>query len=483
MRLSSITAHDVVGLLRFDAKFHLSRQNPLLQQLASGRWPLRTIGETFGQANVWSGNIFTRVYAENAEHGKPLLVPYDIFRCVPWSDKIPSRSQVTQFDRLEIKRGWLFLVCSGRNLGPVSIADAFCEQFTMSHDMVRIAVEPCEDLFYVAAFLSTAHGQAAIRTDMNGSVIDHTDEKLVAALRYPVVDDALRRQTAKLFRQGFEKREKARLLLATTQQAYLEHFGLDKVEAAFDADALTRRFTVTRADLADRLDAEPRAPRYAAWREKIETAGGCVLSDIATVFKPASRYKTNYVDDPQYGVAMMNGRQISQYRAIALRWMSLSAFKNPDQFRLQPGTTLLTADGRAEENLEDCALVTLDRAGWGASGMCIGLLRAPGSVQGWSIWPAHALRCRRSSRRWRPARSWTPSATLTRPPSRCRSTTPRQRSSSVKRLRWPGNTSPTRRMPKKSPLPRWKPNSGATDNASAQTSPRFTRSHACWRMV
>lgn len=92
------------------------------------------------------------------------------------------------------------------------------------------------------------------------------------------------------------------------------------------------------------------------------------MSDIATVLKPTGRYKTNYVDDPRYGVAMMNGRQISQYRAIALRWMSLSAFKNPDQFRLQPGTTLLTADGRAEENLADCALVTQDRAGWGASG-------------------------------------------------------------------------------------------------------------------
>lgn len=368
MRLSSITAHDVVGSLRFDAKFHLSRQNPLLQQLASGRWPMRTIGETFGQASVWSGNIFARVYAESAEHGKPLLVPYDIFRYVPWSDKILSRSQVTQFDRLQIKRGWLFLVCSGRNLGPVSIADAFCEQFTMSHDMVRVAVEPCEDLFYVAAFLSTAHGQAAIRTDMNGSVIDHTDEKLVAALRYPVVNDALRKQAAKLFRHGFEKREKARLLLAETQQAYLRHFGLDKVEAAFDAETRARRFTVSRSDLNDRIDAEPRAPRYATWRERILAAGGCSLSDIADVFKPASRYKTNYVDDPQYGVAMMNGRQISQYRAIALRWMSLNAFKNPDQFRLKTGTTLLTADGRAEENLADCALVTADRAGWAASG-------------------------------------------------------------------------------------------------------------------
>ena len=65
---------------------------------------------------------------------------------------------------------------------------------------------------------------------------------------------------------------------------------------------------------------------------------------------------------------MMNGRQISQYRPIALRLMSLSAFKDPDAFRLAAGTTLLTADGRAEENLADCALVAKDREGWAASG-------------------------------------------------------------------------------------------------------------------
>lgn len=368
MRLSSVTANEVIGSLRFDAKYHLSRQNPLLQQLASGRWPTRSIGETFGTQNVWSGNIFSRVYAGSPDCGKPLLVPYDIFRYVPWSDKILSRSQVAQFDRLEIKRGWLFIVCSGRNLGPVSIADAFCEQFTMSHDMVRIAVDPCEDLFYAAAFLSTAHGQAAIRTDMNGSVIDHTDEKLVAALRYPVVGNSLRKRAARLFQEGFEKREKARLLLAETHRAYLKHFRLDAAEIALGEKALARRFTVNRSQLADRIDAEPQVPLYATLRERIARGGGCKLGDIADVVKPASRYKTNYVDDPQYGVAMMNGRQIAQYRAIALRWMSLAAFKNPDQFRLQEGMTLLTADGRAEENLADCSLVTSDRAGWGASG-------------------------------------------------------------------------------------------------------------------
>lgn len=368
MRISSITARDVVGTLRFDSKFHLSRQNPVVSQLRSGRWPTRSIGETFGKENVWSGNIFTRVYAPSAEHGKPLLVPYDLFRYVPWSDKILSRTQVSQFARLEIKRGWLFIVCSGRNLGPATIADAFCENFAMSHDMVRIAAEPCDALFYVAAFLATAHGQAAIRTDMNGSVIDHTDANQIAALQVPVVNDVLRKKCAALFRRGFEKREKARLLLADTKVAFLEHFGLSDIEESFTARERARRFTMLRSQIADRFDAEPHTPQYAAMREHIRSAGGCSLAEVADVSRPASRYKTNYVEDARYGVRMMNGRQISQYRPIALRCMSLSAFKDPASFQLSRGTTLLTADGRAEENLADCALVTGDREGWGASG-------------------------------------------------------------------------------------------------------------------
>lgn len=193
MKVSSINASNVSGTLRFDAKYHLAGLNPLLQGLYSGRWKFATIAEAFGRENVWTGNIFARVYASSPEFGKPLLVPYDLFRYLPWSDKILSRSQVDQFSRLEIQRGWLFLVCSGRNLGPVTIADSFCTRFTMSHDMVRIAVAPSPELFYVAAYLNTAHGQAAVRTDMNGSVIDHTDANQVAALRYPIVDAGLKR--------------------------------------------------------------------------------------------------------------------------------------------------------------------------------------------------------------------------------------------------------------------------------------------------
>lgn len=368
MRISTVRVSEVGAPLRLDAKFHLSKQNPLLQQIRNAGFPAKRVGDLFPRSSIWTGNIFTRVYAENEDHGLPLLVPYDVFRYVPWSDKILSESQVPQFSRLRLKRGVMLIVCSGRNLGPVTIADRYCERFVMSHDMVRIEGDYSDEFFYLAAFLSTPHGQATIRTDMNGSVIDHTDANQIAAISYPLIAESARARVASLFRLGFETREEARLLLERAQNLHAGHFGLSDLGHRYGALPARRRFTVNRSSLEDRLDAEANAPAYHHLRRRVLDAGGSPLRDVADVKKPASRYKTNYVEDPKYGIPMLNGRQISQFRPIAARLMSLNGFKNPEQFQLSAGTTLLTADGRAEENLADCAYVTHERAGWGASG-------------------------------------------------------------------------------------------------------------------
>ena len=164
MRVATVAARDVGAALRFDSKFHLSRNNPLLQQLSQAKLPMFSVEQLVRAEAVWCGNIFTRVYASDEAHGKPLLAPYDVFRYLPWSDKILSRAEVPQFDRLQIRRGSILLVCSGRNLGPATIADSFCEQFVMSHDMIRIDGGLSDESIYVAAFLNTAYGQALVRT-------------------------------------------------------------------------------------------------------------------------------------------------------------------------------------------------------------------------------------------------------------------------------------------------------------------------------
>ena len=372
-----------LGHLRLDAKFHLDEGQIAFDRVMSGRWKLTTPANEFGEGAIWSPNRFARVYAESRKHGKPILLPYDVFRFLPSSENYLSRSQVAVYDDLRLSRGWLLMTCSGRNLGPVAFVDRYCEQFVLSHDMIRVAAPLDSKLLYFAAFLLTSVGQALVRRDNHGSVIDHISPPHVAAMRYPLVESGLRLKVVGLLRKGFKRREKAREVLQETKAAFLDASGLGPGRMRLHKADRARRFSIELSALDDRIDAEPHAPLYSAYRRRVlRKANGVPLSDIAHVFKPPGRYKTLYVDDAEYGVPLMSGRHISQYLPIGMKYMSPAAFSEPERYCIKAGTVLLTADGRAEKNLADTVLITSDRSGWMASGHVHRLLPRQGVKPG-----------------------------------------------------------------------------------------------------
>jgi hypothetical protein len=352
--------------MRFDSKFFLARQHSA--EVTGGRWPLLSVREAFGNT-VRLPNIFERVPARSKVFGKPILVPYDCFRYLPYSNTLLSRSQVPTYDDLELKRGWLLIVRSGRNLGPVVMVDKFLEKFALSHDMIRICVEPSEELFYFAAVMHTRLGQILIRRDRNGSVIDHLDDEQVSSLKYPLVERRLRQRCSHAFERAFALRETGRMMLQKLAERFLIVAGLAEYKQALTQKDLSRRFTTLRSSIRDRFDAEAFAPSYGAYRRLIENNGHATpVFEIAHVIKPVGRYKTLYVAGEDFGVKLLSGRQIAQMRPIGLKIMSRNAWKKPSEYLLSEGMVLLTSDGRAEENLADCAMVRRDRAGWAASG-------------------------------------------------------------------------------------------------------------------
>lgn len=368
MRVATVLSREVWSNSRLDAKFHLDDGDRAFRRVMSGRWPLTTPGEQFGEESIWSPNRFARVYVSGPEHGKPVMVPYDAFRFVPTSRDHLSRTQVAVYEKLELERGWLLMTCSGRNLGPVTLVDEYGARFVMSHDMIRVAVPLTDALMYFTAFLHTSVGQALVRRDKGGSVIDHISPPHVAAMRYPRVNPELEAQVVRLFRSGFEQREAARLTLIKARDGFLSKAGLEPERLRLSATERARRFTVNRSALPDRIDAEPNAPIYDAYRRHIRRSGGAPLSDLAEVSRPPGRYKTLYVEQAEHGIPILSGRQVAQYLPIGLKYMSPAAFTDPDEYRVREGMVLLTADGRAEENLADTAMVTADRDGWMASG-------------------------------------------------------------------------------------------------------------------
>lgn len=367
MRVGTAKATDLLASVRLDSKYFLDEAQIVYQRLKSGKWKLVTVMETFGADKIWAPNRFERVPAASVEFGKPILVPYDCFRYMPHSDDFLSKKQVSVYNKLELQRGTLLIVCSGRNLGPVTLADSYLERFVLSHDMIRISPGLTDDLLYLTALLHTKVGQMLIRLDRNGSVIDHLSHGQVAAMRYPIPEKAMKDRCVKAFKTAFELREDARLELDRLSGEYLDYVGLSDDQVALNAAEKARRFAIRRSDIVDRFDSEPFAPIYAAYRGRIKSARNPTpitkLADIVHLGRKA----TSHVTDEQYGVKILSGRQVAQYKAIGLKMVSRKAWPDLSDYLVAKDTVVLTCDGRAEENLADCALVREDRAGWAAT--------------------------------------------------------------------------------------------------------------------
>jgi len=235
--------------------------------------------------------------------------------------------------------------------------------------MLRICSKVSDDLLYFMALMHTKIGQVLVRRDRNGSVIDHLDAKQLGALRYPLVDESLRALCVDSFRRAFLLRERARSKLNSLKQKFLETVTLFDYESQLKEQDLVRRFERHRSSVKDRFDCEPFAPRYQRYKEMIlETGAAKPIGSLASVMKPPGRYKTLYVEEEDFGLKLMSGRNLAQFRPIGLKVMSKEAWSDPEAYILRRDMVLLTADGRAEENLADCALVRADRDGWAASG-------------------------------------------------------------------------------------------------------------------
>lgn len=115
------------------------------------------------------------------------------------------------------------------------------------------------------------------------------------------------------------------------------------------------------------------------------------MAEIADVVRPPGRYRTLYVQDESFGLKLLSGRQIAQYKPIAMKIMSRGAWDNPEEYLVLPNMIVLAADGRAEENLADCAMIRDDRAGHAASGHVIRLVPKP-NVSAGSIYLASACK-------------------------------------------------------------------------------------------
>lgn len=335
---------------------------------------LRRLGGDRGLAEVSLPKRFKRVYSSPAAGGAPYLRPYDLLQFLPEPADFLSRTG-NDIRAYSVEKGTILQTCSGRNLGPAVFVDEYLARFVVSHDMVRVRISDQRMRVYVLAFLSSRNGQALLRLDKTGSVIDHVDDSQVAEQQVPVLEELLD-DVVNLMEDATRTRERARLGIVEAQGRFNEHLG------ELPEPRSSGGWTMRARELGGRIDAANHHPVAQLARSSCLELGGGTVGEVADVVKPAGRYKTVYVD-PEWGRPILSGRQIHQVHPVGLKFIVPKALTSPDRYQLPVHGIAYQADGRAEEKLGVPVMITRDRRGWMASGHVGRVVARPGIDPGW----------------------------------------------------------------------------------------------------
>lgn len=376
MKICVAHARDLLAGGRIDARYvvdGVAAMRERLSTVASNRL-ISSMGIAAMPARI------KKVEATAAEKAVPYLRPYDVFEYLPPQSDAISWDRTPSIETYTICEGDILQTRSGRNLGPVTLADEYLARFALSDDMVRVRIEDESDRLYTFAFLRSNVGQHSLRGDRGGSVISHISRHQVGALGVPFVDAIVQNVVDKA-RSAVRLREEARLSL---------HAAIESLNDAYPAASTPLRdgWTVGSAQLQDRFDPAFHAEPTATDRETLTEAGGIRLGDVADVVKPGGRHKMVYVE-AGHGEPFLSGRQILQCDVVAAKHLARQSAQAAGGFALSEHSVIFQSDGRAEEGLGYPAYVTAERDGWLASGHVARAVPHSAADAGW-IWASMA---------------------------------------------------------------------------------------------
>ena len=163
-------------------------------------------------SQVYYRGQFTRIWAEDDEHGIPYLNATDLLSLlalgVPSGGaRFLSKATETDIDALIIHHDWLLMTCSG-TIGRVFYVPDRLDGWASTHDLIRI-VAPLPLVGYLYAWLTTETAQKQILSHTHGGQIDHVTDEQVRGVLVPRLGKAKEKEINGNVLKALRSRERA----------------------------------------------------------------------------------------------------------------------------------------------------------------------------------------------------------------------------------------------------------------------------------
>lgn len=196
---------------RIDPSYHLSESIKLKQRLLASPYTLSTVGEK--SEDVFLGNIFTRVFVKDAEHGVPYITASDMTKASIDSGKFISKKQAKKLKRLMLNSGWILISCSGTLGNVVYTSDLFKNTFA-THDLIRLIPDDKKlPSGFLYAYLASKDGYTLLTQSGFGGVVKHINSEHVTNIPVPIFPESKQNEIHNLIVESANLRVEANRLL------------------------------------------------------------------------------------------------------------------------------------------------------------------------------------------------------------------------------------------------------------------------------
>jgi len=204
--------------LRLDASYHLSETVQIKHLFKISPYKFTVLSQQ--ASDIFSGNIFKRIYVKDRNRGLPYLTGSDIIKSDIDSGKYISKKQANSLQRLILKEGWILVTCSG-TLGNVVYADKLFEGRIATHDLIRI-IPNNKDVNngFLYAYLASRYGFALLTHSSYGGVVKHIEPHHIKSLPIPIFPIEKQKQIQDLIIQSIELRVDANRLLIEAEELF-----------------------------------------------------------------------------------------------------------------------------------------------------------------------------------------------------------------------------------------------------------------------
>ena len=174
---------------RFDVSYHLPEIKEILSLISKQAAEVTTLGDPRISKEIILAGVFKRTYV-NKDSGIPFLGGRDITQLAPKVEKYLSYSvhKVRIHKELEVFENYILISDRG-TIGKVQIVPKHWNGWAVSQNIIKLIPISSSIAGYIYIYLQTSLGQALIKRETYGSVVDMIDDNNVASIPIPLLKD------------------------------------------------------------------------------------------------------------------------------------------------------------------------------------------------------------------------------------------------------------------------------------------------------